>query len=68
MMTNDMHEDDELLRELFQRSESQPDDDLKQKIMQEITVKKEVFELITDVYEQLVIEYSLISVKLHHGY
>ncbi|GEM_PF-6327833 len=44
MMTNDMHEDDQLLRELFQRSESQPDDDLKQKIMQEITVKKEVFE------------------------
>jgi len=44
MMTNDMHEDDELLKELFQRSESQPGDDLKQKIMQEITVKKEVFE------------------------
>ncbi len=44
MMNNDMHEDDELLRELFQRSESRPDDDLKKRIMQEIATKQAVFE------------------------
>ncbi len=44
MMTNDMQEDDQVLRELFQRSESLPGNDLKEKIMQEITAKQAVFE------------------------
>ena len=44
MMTHDMQEDDQLLRELFQRSESRPGNDLKEKIMREITAKQAVFE------------------------
>ena len=44
MMTNDMQEDDQLLRELFHRSESLPSDDLKKKIMQEVNAKQAVFE------------------------
>lgn len=44
MMTNDMQEDDQLLRELFQRSESLPGNDLKEKIMREVNAKQAVFE------------------------
>lgn len=44
MTTHDIQEDDQLLRELFQRCESRPGDDLKEKIMLEIAAKQAVFE------------------------
>ncbi len=44
MITEDYQDNDQLLKDLFQQSASTPTHDLKQKIMQEIHVKKEVFE------------------------
>ena len=44
MITEDYQDNDQLLKDLFQQSASEPAHDLKQKIMREISVKKEVFE------------------------
>lgn len=44
MITEDYQDNDQLLKDLFQQSVFEPTHGLKQKIMQEIHVKKEVFE------------------------